>query len=221
MNKDNLLFATLGLLFGFIAGYVLHEVMAARQPPRRLAGDAAQVAAQPAGAGAAAGEQVGPEASPSGGAASAASAAGAAPSPEAAMQGIQRLREYVASHPGDAAAVLKLGNLNAEIGNWQRARDLYQQYLKLKPDDAEVMVDLGISYRGMKQYDQAIDLFHQAEQKAPSIWQAFFYEVVVLGFDLNRYDAAAGVLAQLQKMQPANPDVAQLAAELNRRRGAS
>src|SRR4028118_2157602 len=34
LTKDNLISVVLGILLGFIAGYLLHEVMAARQPPR-------------------------------------------------------------------------------------------------------------------------------------------------------------------------------------------
>jgi tetratricopeptide (TPR) repeat protein len=225
LNKDNLLFATIGILLGFISGYLLHEVMAARQPPRRLAGEAVAMAGDAGAAappGASAGAQVGPEAAPpeaggAGGANAAAGGGAAAPS----MQEVQRLRDHVASHPNDADAVHRLADLNLQIRNWERARDLYLQYLKLRPADGEVLVGLGISYRGLNDYDQAIDRFRQAAKAAPDLWLAPFYEVVVLGLDLKRYDAAAPVLARLQKMQPANPDVVQLTAEFNRRRGAS
>ena len=33
MTRDNLLYATIGILAGFISGYFTHEVMALRQPP--------------------------------------------------------------------------------------------------------------------------------------------------------------------------------------------
>ena len=225
MNKDNLLFATIGVLLGFISGYLLHEVMAARQPPRRLAGEAVAMAGDAGAApspGASAGAQVGPEAAPpegAGGANAAAGGGGGAAAPS--MQEVQRLRDHVASHPDDADAVHKLADLNLQIRNWERARDLYLHYLQLRPGDGEVLVGLGISYRGLNDYDQAVDRFRQAAKAAPDLWLAPFYEVVVLGLDLKRYDAAAPVLARLQKMQPANPDVAQLTAEFNRRRGAS
>jgi len=225
LNKDNLLFATIGVLLGFISGYLLHEVMAARQPPRRLAGEAVAMAGDAGAApspGASAGAQVGPEAAPpegAGGANAAAGGGGGAAAPS--MQEVQRLRDHVASHPDDADAVHKLADLNLQIRNWERARDLYLHYLQLRPGDGEVLVGLGISYRGLNDYDQAVDRFRQAAKAAPDLWLAPFYEVVVLGLDLKRYDAAAPVLARLQKMQPANPDVAQLTAEFNRRRGAS
>ena len=41
MNKDNALFATIGVLLGFLAGYLLQEVMVIRQPARLLPGQAA------------------------------------------------------------------------------------------------------------------------------------------------------------------------------------
>ena len=34
MSKDNFISAMFGVLLGFIAGYVMHEVLVSRQPPR-------------------------------------------------------------------------------------------------------------------------------------------------------------------------------------------
>ncbi len=37
MNRDHALVLVVGLLVGFVAGYLVHEVMASSQPPRRYA----------------------------------------------------------------------------------------------------------------------------------------------------------------------------------------
>ncbi len=239
MNKDNLLFATIGLLVGFIAGYLLHEVMVARQPLRRIPGEVAAVTPGPApgedGAGGdpAAGAPAAP--SPSGpndpggqggaridpGAGPAAGIAGAAPGGAPPMAAVQQLRDYVASHPKDADAVLKLANLNFDIQNWARARDLYTQYLSLHQPDADVLTDLGNTYRGLQQFDGALAQYHRAEQLSPRHWKSLFSEVVVLGFDLKQLDAADKAMTRLQAIAPQQPEVAQLAAALQRRRGAA
>jgi tetratricopeptide (TPR) repeat protein len=211
MNKDNLLFATIGLLFGFIGGYLMHEVMVARQPARRMAGE--QTAAQ-LGPGA----QVGPEAAPDPNSPVAPAAGDSSTAP--GMAQIQKLREHVEAHPDDAPAVLELANLNYNISNWPRARDLYERYIKLLPPSAEVLTDLGTCYRNTNQFDRALELFRKAETMSPNNWQARFNEVVVLGIDLNKLDEANAKLAALQQMQPGNTDIAQLAAEITRRRGA-
>jgi len=206
MNRDHLLFLTIGALAGFIAGYLLHEVMAARQPPPRWA-----AAAGPAAA--AAGMAPGP-----GGAAMAgAAAAGGAP----AMEEIQRLREHVEKNPDDAEAVLLLANLNFDIRSWQRARELYERYLKLRPGNADVMTDLGVCLRELGEFQRALALFREAEAVAPDHWQARYNQVVVLAFDLQDLTAAGEALAELRRLQPANPSVEELAAEIERRRRAA
>ena len=238
MNKDNVLFAVIGILIGFISGYLLHEVMAARQPPRLRPGDVA--AAGPggisapdgggdAGAAGAAGSPAnagnpppdGAGALGMGGGPAAAGAPGAPGGAGAPMAAIQQLREYVEKNPNDADAVLKLANANFDIRRWDRARELYTQYLKLKPDQPDILSDLGITYRELRQFDQALEQFQKAQKLAPTHWQAQYNQAVVLGIDLKRYDDAQKVLADIEKLQPGNPDVAKLAAEVDRRRKAA
>jgi hypothetical protein len=239
VNKDNLLFATIGLLVGFIAGYLLHEVMVARQPLRRVPGEAAAVTAGPApGEEGAAGDPAAGAPAPQaagaplvsnsqrsdpagGGADTGGGAPGAAAGGAPPMAAVQQLREYVASHPKDAEAVLKLANLNFDIQNWTRARDLYTQYLTLHSPDPDVLTDLGNSYRGLRQFDSALVQYRRAEQLAPKHWKSLFSEVVVLGFDLKQYDAAEKALGRLQLMAPQQPEVAQLADALRKQRGAA
>ncbi len=219
MNKDNLLFATIGILFGFVAGFLLQEVMAARQPPRRLPGDASALsAAQGAGAG----DAAAPPGAAGGEAAAAAAGGGGQGQPGMpAMAEIQKLRAYVEQHPDDADAVLQLANLNFDIQNWPRARDLYTHYLELRPKQPNTLTDLGITYRQLKDYDRALDLFSQAQKIDPAHWQSRFNAVIVLAFDLKRYDDAQSALAELKKLQPANPDVQRLAAEVDKQKKAA
>lgn len=228
MNKDNVLFATLGILFGFVAGFLLQEVMAARQPPRRVPGDAAMEAAAEA-PGQPPADAAGPAAGPAGSSMAGQEApadagnagAGGAPGQQPPMAAILQLRTYVAQHPNDPDAVLKLANLNFDIQNWPRARELYTHYLELRPDQPDTLTDLGITYRQLKQYDQALALFDKAQKIAPGHWQSKFNQVIVLAFDLKRYADAEGVLAELKRLQPTNPDVAQLAAAVDRQKKAA
>jgi hypothetical protein len=249
VNRDNLLFATIGVLLGFIAGYLMHEVMVARQPLRRPPGEggvvsADQAAGQPGadapngGGGDPAGDAsgqgsdrsgagqvaAGPGGQDAAGSGAAAGAPGGAPAsgapPVAPMAEVQRLRDYVATHPKDADAVLKLANMNFDIRNWGRARDLYTQYLGLRDGDADARTDLGVCYRELRQFDSALDQFRHVESISPTHWKALFDEVVVLGIDLKQFDAADKAMARLKALVPAEPEVAQLASELQRRRAA-
>jgi tetratricopeptide (TPR) repeat protein len=206
LSKDNVLFTVIGLLLGFISGYLLHEVVAARQPPRLRAGmEMAAAAGGEVGGGTPVGEGEAAQGIPAGG---------------PPMKEIQELREYVESHPDDAEAIRKLANLNFDIRNWTRALELYERYLKLKPNDADAISDVGFCFRELKQFDKALAEFRRAQVANPNLWQSFFNEVVILGIDQNRFDEADKALAKLRKMQPNNADIEQLAANIARRRAA-
>lgn len=225
MNRDNLLFATIGILVGFITGYLAHEVMATRQPPRLTpemraqivvpGGEQGAAAAAPEGDAGAAPAANGGDAGPAGGAAGAGS--GGAP----AVQAIQELKAYVDKNPNDANAVRQLADLNFEIRNWKRAQELYLHYLELKPGDPDVMTDLGISYRETQEFDKSLQLFQAVHKAAPDHWKSYFNEVVVLAFDLKKPDEAKAPLAKLQQMQPSNPDVVRLADAVAKQRTAA
>jgi Flp pilus assembly protein TadD len=88
----------------------------------------------------------------------------------------------------------------------------------LKPESPDVLSDLGVTYREQGQYDQALELFHKAQSLDPNHWRSLYNEVVVLAFDQRNLDDADRVLQRLQQLQPGNPDVQKLAAEVERSR---
>ena len=209
MSRDHFLFLVIGLLSGFIAGYLVHESMSNRQPaPLWHGAGTAQAPAQPG--------------NPSAGAASAPAAGttqGAGPQAMAAMEQVQRLRAYVEENPTDLDALRSLANMNYDIANWQRAAELYERLLDQKADDVDAMTDLGACYRNLGRFDDALRLFRQAREQKPSHWQARYNEILVIAFDQGNPQGAVESLTELKKMQPENPDVNRLAAELERRLG--
>ena len=206
MNKDNLLYALAGLLLGFVSSYLLFEAMAARQPPRRPPGAVLPGDAPAAEAGV-----------PPGGAAGAPGGAQAGATGQPPMEEILRLRDHVAKNPGDADAVIRLANLNFDIQNWARARELYEQYLKLRPGEPDVISDLGVTYFEMGDAPGAIAHFDRAQALSPDHWQSRFNEVFVRAA-VKDFAGAEAVIGELQRLQPNNPDVARLAAEVARRK---
>ncbi len=198
MTRENTLYLVIGVLSGFISGYLMHETMAARQPARHVANQAV-AAPNPA-----------PTATP-----------GANPQGGPAMEEILRLRDHVAANPDDADSVLLLANLNYDIRRWDRAGELYEQYLGLVPDSPDVLTDLGVTLRERGQFGEALAKFQQAQTLSAGHWQSVYNEVVVHAFDLQDYAAADEALGRLRTLQPANPEIERLAQEVARRQSAA
>lgn len=206
MNKDNLIAAVFGILLGFIAGYLMHEVMATRQPPRLMAGGTGMP--QQGVPGPDAGTTAEPQQQDLAAA-------------QAAQAEMQQLEQLIQQNPNDVQAIRRLADLSFDQAQWTQARDLYTRFLELQPGDVDVLSDLGVVYRGLKDYDRALQLFDETQKLAPDHWRSYYNEAVVLAFDLKRFDEAQTVLTELERLQPGNPNVSQLAAEVAKQRNAA
>lgn len=226
MNKDNLLFTLLGLVLGFVTGWLMFEKIALRQPPR-LTQD--QLAAVMSGA-----PVPGPGSTPSAptGAAPQAGMPGpsAGPGPEQIdTSKLDALQAQLQQNPESPELILAVANESFDIASkagkapfvWQQARDHYLKYLSLKEPSPDVLSDLGVTYRELGQFDDALKTFQQAEKMAPDHWQSQYNQVIVLAFDLQQYDKAQSILEDLQKQHPDNQDIQQLAAAVAQRRSAA
>lgn len=216
MNRDNLLFAVIGLVIGFILAYLAFEAMAFRQPTP-LFGQTPAPAGVPAAQGAM--NAPGGAGATSGTGAAEVDATGAGEGPMAAMEQVQRLAAYVRENPDDLDAVRTLANLNYDVRNWSRAAELYASFLEKKPGDTDVMTDLGACYRQLGKHQEALALFRQVAEENPQHWQARFNEVLVLAFDLDQEEPARAALDELVALQPENPDVRRLAEQVRERFG--
>ena len=199
MNRDHFLFLLIGALGGFLTGYLMHEAMSHRQPePRFSRGTPVP------------GEVGAPTQSGQG--TQSAQAAGT----QAAMERVQRLRAYVEENPQDLDAVRQLANMHYDIADWPRAAELYERVLQQRPEDVDVMTDLGACYRNLQRPDDALGLFQRVGELAPDHWQSRYNQVLVLAFDLRDLERARAVLEELRAMQPNNPDVQRLEGEVAR-----
>lgn len=236
MNRDNALMSALstlmGVVVGFVVAYPVFEAMSTRQPPLRRPQQAATAAeagpAGPAGreaGGGPAAEEVrrlreAVENNPND-----ADAILALANLNLSIQDLVRARDllgrYVELRPGDPQALRTLANLHFETQQFAEARARYEEYLGIAPADADVLTDLGTTYRNLGEPRRALELFRRAREMRPDDWISRFNEVVVLAFDLEDFAAADEVLEELETLQPDNPRVASLAAEVERRRGAA
>jgi tetratricopeptide (TPR) repeat protein len=201
LTRDNILFILIGILAGFIAGYLMHDVMAARQPARLVHG---QAAAMPDGA--------------NGAAAAGANQQAAA---EQRVQEMQQLQTFVQNNPDNTEAIKRLANLAYDAQAWQLCVANYERLIELTQEDPDVLSDLGVCYRQIGEPQKALKAFERAQELQPDHWQSRYNEVVILALDLGEFDRAEKVLAELRKLQPDNPDVDRLAAEVQRRQASS
>lgn len=228
MNRDNALFMLMGLVLGFVLAYPVFETMSKRQPALRqpgagVAGTAGAAAA--GGAGGPAVEQIRQlrayvEANPTD-----AQAVLALANLNLQIQDRIRARtlyeQYLELQPDDRQAMLILANLYFDTQEFSRARELYETHLEGDPDNPDVITDLGVCYRNMGEPERALEFFLRAQELQPGHWISLYNQAVVLAFDLARYDAAQEVVTQLESLQPGNANVANLAAEIERRRNAA
>ncbi len=237
MNRDSALYLLIGLVLGFVAAYPAFEAMSSRQPQLRppgqaLATDAAQPDAMAGGAPGGGGAGNGPameeirrlreqvDANPND-----AEAIRQLAQLNLQINDLVRARDlldrYYQLRPNDMEGVLALANLNYDTKDFSRAAELYQRYLTSDPQNPDVLTDLGVSFRNIKQPQKALESFKKAQEIQPDHWVSLYNEVVVLAFDLNDLDGAESILSRLRQLQPGNTDIDQLAAEVAKRRSAA
>lgn len=129
----------------------------------------------------------------------------------------QRLRQQVteiegllASNPNDAGLMAAMGNVFFDAGRWADARDWYEKSLQASPGDPNVLTDLAVVYRNLKQPQRALELLDQAIALDSGHWQALYNKVVVYQFDLHQHDDAERTLRALQELKKGNPSIPDL-----------
>jgi cytochrome c-type biogenesis protein CcmH/NrfG len=193
MFKNPITTAVAGLLVGFFVGFVVGQ----RQP----AAPAPQVQADPhagvPGAPPLSGEKMAP---PEGG------RTAATGDPRLMEQG-RELDRLLAKDPNNYQHLVQMANVQYDMQNYPKAADYYEKARAIKDDSADVMTDLGVCYREMKQAEKAIALFDKAADASPDHWQSRYNAVIVRLFDMPDPKGAAGELAKLKQLRAARPDL--------------
>ena len=202
MKKEHMAFLFGGLAFGFLLGFGLFRSIETR--PGTSAGPAASNEVT---------SPMGP-AAPMGGTVPSQSSGGGAPM----LAEINALKDRVQKDSKDAAAWTRLANIYQDAGMFEPAIQFYQRASELRPNDANLLTDMGICYQELKQFDRALELLEQAQKADPANWQSLYNIVVVAGLDLNRFERADAALAQLEKLRPDAPNLAGLREALDRAR---
>lgn len=193
MKKDQLIFLFCGVAFGFLLGFGVFSAIRDEPDAHDHASHEAQsVPAQPAGP-----AQMG---------GSPPAAGGGAPM----MAEIGRLRQVLEADPENLEANIRLANLYHDAAMFAQAIPHYEAAVKQRPDDPDLITDLGVCLQGSGNPERAIELFDQAHELAPQHWKSLFNKVVVAGMGLKDFETANAALVELEALRPNDPNVASL-----------
>jgi tetratricopeptide (TPR) repeat protein len=190
MNREHAGYLFGGLAFGVLVGFGLYHTVATR-PQLDLAPAAVSEPAGPQGP--AAPTQIAGGGVGSGG--------GGGPM----IAEVNRLKRMLQDDPDDVEVALRLANLHHDAGYWDQAAGYYERVKKHRPSDPDLLTDLGVCYRGMGEFDRALEEFAAAHRADPGHWQSLFNTVVVAVFDVGRYDVAQQALASIEAIEPPPP----------------
>jgi tetratricopeptide (TPR) repeat protein len=190
MTRDNLLFAIIGVLFGFIVGFLFATNMSQRNAPTAALSSSQMPADHP---------PVGPNAGGQNG-------GGMQTEVSAAI-------EKARSEPKNFEAQVKAAELYYQIQRYDPAIELLLKANQLRPDDYETLVVLGLVNLDAGHYDVAEKWYRAALLKKPDDVRVL---AGVSAATLGKGDAKAAELAiaNLEKAAPNSEDLPQFKERL-------
>lgn len=124
--------------------------------------------------------------------------------------------------PSDYDTLVRLGNANFEADRLDVAERWYKEALEKKPDDVSVRSDLGLTYfkRSPPQSEKAVAELKRALEYDPGN-VTVLHNLTLMHLQSRDYDEAEATLAKLEKLDPEGGNTAGLREELekSRRRG--
>jgi len=197
MTRDNFLFAIIGLLLGFIGGFLLAGNITQREAAMRANPASAQAGQNlPPNHPPIAGDQTGGE----GG--------------QQMLASVQTAMKQARENPNDFDAQLTAAKLEYQIGRYDQAIEYLLAANKIKPTESEVLGMLGEANMDAKHYDAAAKWYKAALTKNPNDLPSLDGYCFVL---LQSGDAkgAEEQMNKLAKIDPTNQDLPQFREKLS------
>ena len=197
MTRDNLLFGIIGILLGFIGGFLLAGNITQREAAMRANPQSAQTGQLPANHPPVGGDQ---GTTGEGG--------------QQMLASVQTAMKQARENPNDFEAQLTAAKLEYQIGRYDQAIEYLLAANKLKPDDADVLGMLGEANMDAKHWDAAVKWYKAALLKRPSDLASMDGYCFVL---LQNGDAKAAeeAINKLAKADPTNQDLPQFHEKLS------
>jgi cytochrome c-type biogenesis protein CcmH/NrfG len=131
---------------------------------------------------------------------------------------IQTLKEIVKKDPKNLPAWVELGNLYFDTDQPKEAIDAYSHYLAVKPDNADVRTDMGIMYRKLGQFDQALEEFRKAARSDSKHVNSRYNIGLVLLHDKQDIQGAIKAWEEYLKVDPNSEKAQRIRAQIEKMR---
>jgi tetratricopeptide (TPR) repeat protein len=192
MNKDNLMFAIIGLLLGFIIGFMMHSVLSQRESAPR--GPAQQTQSMPPNHPPVGGDQAGDTG-------------------QQMLASVQTAMKQARENPNDFEAQVTAAKLEYQIQRFDQAIEYLLAANKIKPTDADVVAMLAVANLDGGHFDAAEKWYKAALIKTPNDVPLLDGLCAAL---LSKGDAKAAedAINKLAKVDPANQDLPQFREKL-------
>jgi tetratricopeptide (TPR) repeat protein len=174
MRRDAIAFGVAGIVFGLLAGWIIGAKQAEMRPP--VQPPPQQQAAAPADSG------------------SAATAVDPAK--------VTQFKNIIDKEPSNSEARIELGNLYYDAGHFDDAIKWYEDALKLKPRDVNLITDLGVCYYNVNQPDKALDAFNRSLKIDPKHAKTLLNVGVVKAFAKQDLQGALEAWQQVVQIAP-------------------
>lgn len=190
MNRENLLFAIIGLLLGFIVGFMFASSMSQKTAQTQTASASQGMPADhpPIGA-------------------------QNAPDPSAIREQVTASIEKARKEPKNFEAQVEAAQLYFQIQRFDQAIEYLLKANQLKPTDYETVANLGLVNLDATHYDQAEKWYRAAlKMKSDDVRVVAGLAAATLG--KGDAKAAEDAIAQLEKLDPTSQDLPQFKQQL-------
>ena len=192
MNKDNLMFAIIGLLLGFIIGFMVHSVLSQHESAPR--GPTQQTQSMPPNHPPVGGDQAGDTG-------------------QQMLASVQTAMKQARENPNDFDAQVTAAKLEYQIQRYDQAIEYLLAANKIKPTDFDTLAMLGVANLDAGHFDAAEKSYKAALQKKPDDMPAIDGLVAALLSNGNAKDAEQQI-NKLAKIDPTNQDLPQFRNKL-------
>ncbi len=190
MNRENLLFAVIGLLLGFIVGFMFASSMSQKMAQTQMAGASQNLPADHPPVG---GQNAG--------------------DPAAQREQVMAQIEKARNEPTNFEAQMTAAQLYYQIQRYDQAIEYLLKANQLKPTDFDTVSALGVVNLDAGHYDQA-ERWYRAALKMKSDDERALAGLAAATLQKGDAKAAQDAVAQLEKAYPSNQDLPQFKQKL-------